>query len=990
MNKNNNDNIIRRKKKKTSKGGGIVKSIFFVNYKILTYIINVLLTIILVAIITAGICIAALFYYVNVHVDNEVPSLDMVSIESDLTTTLFYYVYDCRFERTNGRAVPFATLHGIENRTWVRYHETPRHLRYAFIALEDHRFREHNGVDWLRTASAVRQYLLPAEGARMFGGSTITQQLVKLLTGEDDVTVSRKIQEIMRALTLEERYSKEQILETYMNTVFLANGLYGVQAAANFYFGKDVSELTVLESVAIASIVQGPSAMNPLRAPDPGREHNRNFDRRNAGLRIMLEEGWITQAEFDEAYRQELVLHRGERTIDEIIHSCFVNRVIVEAQDALMEKYGVTRAMASRMVHSGGFNIYTTKDPFIQGVIDEVYIHRHEEFFPNQPEGAIPFQSAMVIMDQRNGDILGVAGGRGQPTVARAFNRATDARRQPGSAIKPVSVYGPAIEFGLMNWGTPLDDSPFMLINDRLWPANLPLGNDGFISPVAAMAISKNTTAVRMLDRLTPEVSFDFMYNTLHTRSLTEREVRPDGRVLSDVNIAPLALGGLTHGITPLELTAAFTPFAANGIFSRPRSFIRIENQRGDIVIDNGRNRSIATSPETAFIMTRLMEQVMWHPGGTGRHLRMLTEVPGIPVSGKTGTTNDQKDRWFIAYTPYFLGGVWFGYDQPSTMNVPALAGNPPMRLWSYVMEEVHRELLERDEELRGFNQPGTVIRSYYCMDSGMIPGPNCRLDPRGANRVREGYFSINDPLLRLCDVHVVVDWCTHTRRVAGPGCPRGGIRQIALVREDYRAFPRQVRLPDAGITWRDVPDDYIFPRNSNVPFFINLVPSGIFVGEASRHFYNGFCVAHNHAMTLPPSQRPDVIRPQPDPPRQQTPPTQQPVDPEQPREESYDSGEQQQPYEDGYDSGGEATQSEQPDANGPVDPVIEDPPSVDDDPPPIVEDPPSVDDDPPPAEEPPEIPYTPYVPADPGGDTGGSTEEVPDWTPPWWYDLLD
>lgn len=845
---NNNDNIVKKKKQQPSKARHVVKSIFFVNYKILSYIINVLLTILLVGIITTGICVAALLFYVTNFIDDEMPTLDIVSTEQDLTTTIWRFEYDCRFERTNPRPVVLDTLHGVENRMWVRYNDTPEHLRMAFVALEDHRFYQHNGVDWRRTAAAVRQYIFP--DGRDFGASTITQQVVKMLTGDDDVTVGRKIQEIMRALNLDSQHSKQQILEVYMNTVFLSNGQYGVQAAANFYFGKDVSELTLLESVALASIVQAPTVMNPLRRAD------RNQDRRDQGLRIMLREGWITQEEFDGAYNQELILNRGERTPEETIKSYFVDQVIEDVMRAFME-LGYPRAAASQIVFSGGLNIYTTIDYHIQSVMEYVYIYNHEQFFPPQPAGAVPIQSAMVVMNPRNGNILGVVGGRGDK-VARGLNRATQSRRQPGSAIKPVSVYGPAIEFGHMTWGTPLDDTPFMLLNRNMWPVNLPRGTDGFISPVAAMAISKNTTAVRMLDRLTPEISFRFMYHDLNMKSLVEREVRPNGRVLTDVALAPLALGGLTHGITVLELTAGFGAFAADGIFTVPRTFTRITDQTGSVVIENAPERRIVVSEETAFIMTRLMQTVMTHPQGTGRSLRMRNR---IEVAGKTGTTNEERDRWFVGYTPHLLAGVWMGYDDPRRLGV---RGSPAMNLWNDVMEYIHQPVFDNPELMRRFEMPPGIVQAHYCRDSGMAPGENCRLDLRG-NRIsaNPGYFARgNAPTpSEPCNVHVLVDWCTLTNRVAGPGCPRDSIRQVALVREERRAWERQVWVGDAQYMWRDVPDDYIWPSDPNVPFFINTVPPGVFAGAASNPA-NGFCVWHNEAMTLPVHLRPEIIEP--------------------------------------------------------------------------------------------------------------------------------
>ncbi|MCL2099170.1 MAG: transglycosylase domain-containing protein [Oscillospiraceae bacterium] len=726
-NKTNKDNIIKKKKNQPSKAKNIVKIIFFVNYKILSYIINIVLTLLLIGILTGGICAGALLVYVNNYVDDEIADLALVESESELTTVIYYMEYEDRFEKTNGRWVELDTLHGSENRSWVKYADVPNYLKYAFVALEDKRFYTHNGVDWGRTIRAVQNYVLPSEGGRDFGASTITQQLIKLMTGDDETTIDRKIQEIRRAMVLDAKSSKQDILEAYMNSVFLSHGLYGVQAGANFYFSKDVSELNLIESVAIAAIVQSPTAMNPLRGPNAeGIDSNKR--RRDAGLRIMLEEGWITQEEFDEAYDKELVINRSERSHTDINKSYFVDQVINDVQKALMEEFGYTLAMASHRVFSGGLSIYITMDKYIQEVMEHVY--SHDEYFPQQPEGAIPYQSAMVLLDPENNNILGIVGGRCSPItgpkVARGLNRASDSRRQPGSSIKPVSVYGPALDVGLIDWGTPLQDTPFTVINGRNWPVNLPAGYEGSISLQRAVSVSKNTTAVHVLEQLTPEYIFKFMHDDLNVTSIVESETDAAGKVFSDIGLAQLALGGLTYGIKPLELTAAFGIFANDGVFTKPRSFTRVLDQRGNVIINNQPERSVILSSENAYIMTRLLQGVV--DSGTARSLPMRNSVQ---VAGKTGTTNSEKDLWFIGYTPYYLCGVWFGYDNPTFIN--RQGRNPHINLFDYVMNDIHLPIYDNPKT---FEQPDTVITAPYCARTGLAP-----IENGGCDR-RMGYYA--------------------------------------------------------------------------------------------------------------------------------------------------------------------------------------------------------------------------------------------------------
>jgi penicillin-binding protein 1A len=358
-------------------------------------------------------------------------------------------------------------------------------------------------------------------------------------------------------------------------------------------------------------------------------------------------------------------------------------------------------------------------DREIQEIME--YVYTHDEFFPQQPEGAIPFQSAMVVLDARDNSIRGIVGGRGEKTTVRGFCRASIGRRQPGSSIKPVSVYAPALELGLIDWGTPLPDRSFMTINGRSWPVNFPAGFEGTVSLQRAMASSKNTTAVHVLNWITPEYVFRFMHDDLNVRSLVEREVNAAGREFSDIGLAQLALGGLTHGVTPLELTASFGIFTNDGIFTKPRSFTRVEDARGTVIINNAPEQDVVLSAENAFIMTRLMQGVVDgpDPGATARG--RLSMRANIEIAGKTGTTDDEKDLWFIGYTPYFICGVWFGYDTPTFIN--RRGTTPHLDLFNSVMDAIHQPVYDDPST---FEQLDTIVEAPHCIRSGMAPGPGC------------------------------------------------------------------------------------------------------------------------------------------------------------------------------------------------------------------------------------------------------------------------
>ena len=729
--KNGNDgNISKTKKKQPSKAAKAVKTIFFVNFKILSYIINILLTIVLIAVITGGIVAGAFFFYIVNYIDPTMPDLATMSSESNLTTYIYYYQYENRFEKTNPKLREMDQLHGSQNRTWVKYSEITKnnmYLVHAFVALEDKRFFTHKGVDWTRTAAAAGNFFMPQEGSGTYGGSTITQQLIKLMTKEDDHTIQRKIQEIRRAIYIETRTSKEEILENYLNTVLLSNGCYGVQTAAHTLFSKDACDLNLIEAAAIAAIVQSPTKMNPITRPE------RNKERRDACLKNMLEQGYITEEEFDGAYDKELVINRPEKSYVETVKSYYVDQIIEDVMADLMEKYGYTKFQASNRIYSGGLKIYSCMDPDIQSVMEWVY--SHDEYFPAQPEGAIPYESAMVVIDPFNGDLLGIVGGR-QEKVQRGLNRASGSFRQAGSSIKPVSVYAPAIDLNIINWGTPFNDTPPMTLRGKPWPTNYPNSNEGVVSLSRAVAVSKNTVAMRVLMDLTPEVSFRFMYDQLNIKSLVEEMVLPSGRVMSDVDYAPLALGAMTTGVSVYDLTAAYSMFANNGIYTKPRSYTLVTDQDDNVILDNRPEKKLVIEAETAWIMTKLLKGVV--EDGTAKGLRMKNK---IEVAGKTGTTNEEYDRWFIGYTPYYLCGCWFGYDMPKYMNVPAGDGNPPMLLFNYVMDKIHEPVYDNPKK---FEDLPTIVEARYCKRSGMAPGPNC-----GSTAV--GYYSKRTAPSEIC-----------------------------------------------------------------------------------------------------------------------------------------------------------------------------------------------------------------------------------------------
>ena len=571
-------------------------------------------------------------------------------------------------------------------------------------------------------------------GAGDFGGSTITQQLVKNLTGDKENSIQRKVQEIFRALNLEKEMSKEEILEMYLNIVFLGNNCYGVQAAANTYYGKDVSELSLVECASLAAIVKNPTKYEPLRhdvvmyEDDKGGEkEDGNRARRNTVLYTMHQYGKINQAQFDEAVETDLVLYKadenenGSNTTGHI-NSWYTDAVIADVRDALMEKYGYSSYTASLAIYTGGLQIYTCMDPKVQNVLEEVYVN-DEQHFPYATSGLQP-ESSMIVLDPYTGDVLGLVGGRGEKTQNRILNRATQAKRPVGSSIKPLSVYAPAVDLEVITMGSIYDDVPLKYTDAGVpWPRNLPNVYGGLTTVQDAVRRSVNTIAVRVLEDITVDYSFDFLKNTLHMDNVIESYTTGSGQVVSDKDLAPLALGQFSYGITLWELTAGYDIFPNEGVYSKSRLWYKVLDSDGNVVLENKPDYEIAISEEAASIMTNILQGVV--TSGTGR---AVTVDQYVNVAGKTGTTTADFDRTFVGYTPYYLGGVWVGYDMNQALS--DFGTNPAVQIWDKVMTMLHEDIFARvragEETLKNFELSDRLVECTYCRYSGLLTASGC------------------------------------------------------------------------------------------------------------------------------------------------------------------------------------------------------------------------------------------------------------------------
>lgn len=654
------------------------------------FFITSLLVIVLSGIITVG----AVFGLLG---NNDDLGLDAFTM--DYSSQIYYE------DSETGEMKEFVNLSSVENRVWVDIENIPKSLRDAIVSIEDERFYEHSGFDLKRTTKAFFAHVYNKITGKptTFGGSTITQQLIKNLTKEKDKTAARKIKEISRAVNLEKQMEKEDILELYLNSIYLSQGCNGVQTASKTFFGKDVSELNLAECASIAGITQYPTLYDPLINPE------KNKEKQEIVLKKMLELEKISKEEYDEAVKFELVFNKGAEAVGNSgrINSYFVDQVITEVKADLMKK-GYTEAIAEKLLYSGGLKIYSTYDPKVQSAIEKVYTNNAN--FPGSG-GEKGAQSAMVVIDPYTGGIKGIVGGVGVKAGNLILNRASQTVRQPGSTIKPIAVYAPAIENGVINAADIYYDKP--LEYGEWKPQNYDRKFRGPVSVRYALKQSLNTIPVQILEELGVDKSFSFLNNRLGFTSLVRSEKRADGKVYSDIGLSQLALGGLTDGMSLVELAASYTPFVNRGMYSSPSVYTTVEDAEGNVILSKSDNTKVAFSEETAYITAQMLREVV--TGGTGASAGFS---PNIFTGGKTGTTSDNKDRWFVGFTPYYVTAAWYGYDEQRT--IPA-SGNPCIPVWKKVMAEIHSGL-----PAKNLAKPSDVISVSYCSVTGKLKGEAC------------------------------------------------------------------------------------------------------------------------------------------------------------------------------------------------------------------------------------------------------------------------
>ena len=691
------------------------------------------------------------------------------SFSLDQTSVIYYE------NPETGKYEVLQTLYGGSNSTWVEYDDIPKNLIHACIAIEDKRFEKHQGVDWVTTLRACFKMFL---GKSEAGGSTITQQLIKNLTGEKEVTVRRKLVEIYRALEFEKTHTKKDIMEWYLNIIPLGENCKGVQSASRVYFGKDVKDLSLAECASLIGITNNPSRYDPYISEANTRE---NKERQEVILTQMLKQGYINQEQHDEAVAEELVFTNSSRdnsdTSDDY-YSWFEDQVIRDVVSDLCDKTGYEYDIVYKMVMTGGYQIYSTVNPEVQAAVDAVY-----EDLQSLPATASSqqLQSGIVIVDNTTGDVVALAGGVGRKQGSLVWNCATQSLLSPGSIIKPVAVYAPAIELGLITPATVMDDTPYSFTDSATWPKNLDSTYRGLVSVEEAVAQSINTVPVKLVAQMTPEYSYSFAKDKMGLSTLVSSYQSNTGEELSDVNLWALALGSLTRGVTVRSMTAAYASFANEGVWREARTYTVVKDANGQIILDNTQDSHVAMKDMTAWYITDMLETTVQTGTGAAAQLENMT------VAGKTGTTSRDFDRWFAGYTPYYTSVVWCGYNDPEEIVLTDSETNPAIVMWKKVMEQVHQNLKNK-----AFKQPANLVEVTVCRDSGLLPSDACALDPRGERTVRVT-LSAHDVPTETCNVHKEVEICNASGHVANEYCAQvpGNSTHKAALLDVSRAFPK-------------------------------------------------------------------------------------------------------------------------------------------------------------------------------------------------------
>lgn len=690
--------------------------------------VAVLMVVLSVSVLCAIGGVAAYAYY---NVDFDADEELFLAARSGNVTRFYYDCGGSSFHNISEyQPAEYDTVSGaIEHREWYPYSMIPQNLKDAFIATEDREFYDHQGVNLKRTAAAVLGYL--TKRGNGFGASTITQQVIKNISGDNERTARRKLNEIVRAFHLEYTHSKDEIFEVYLNVVPMGEGVAGVGLAAERYFAKEPSELSLAECATLVGITNAPTRYNPYL------NYDACIKKRNVVLRSMLECGYISEDEYTTATEEPIVL--AERTTNASrVYSWFVETVCDELISDLMRIYSYSYDAARILVFNGGLSVYTTVDPEIQAVLEDCF----EDDSRLPPEVKEGLEMSMVITNNR-AELCGIIGAQGKKSANRLLNYAT-VPHPPASALKPLALYAPLIDSREITWSKIVDDSPVEIYEHEdgsvtEYPHNSPDVYSGEITVADALARSKNTIAVRLYKMLGAEKIYKNLTEKYGFDTIVRKETTSSGANITDLAVAPLALGQLSHGVTLRKLTEAYTAFPSEGSLFRGRSYVLCIDSQGKELIKKETSPTRVFSPECAEVMNQMLARVV--DMGTASRITLGSIVD---TAGKTGTSSSSKDKIFVGYTPYYTAGIWCGYRDSSKPFV----SSAHLGVWDEVMKQIHELKLHNVDSPKAFSTD-RVIRIAYCNESGLRFSPDCADAETGS--LEYGYFIKGTEPLWVC-----------------------------------------------------------------------------------------------------------------------------------------------------------------------------------------------------------------------------------------------
>lgn len=775
------------------------------------------------------------------------PDISQVNIDPEGFTTHIYYSDGSLSQELIGAEA---------NRVFVTIDQIPDVLEHAFVALEDERFYEHDGID-IQGIFRAGFSVLKTQGLG-FGGSTITQQLLKIKVfnyGNEDNNLDkivRKLQEQYLAIKLEDEFTKDEIMEAYLNNINLGNGSFGVQTAAQSYFGKDVWDLTLSEASVIAPIALSPVNRNPITYPEA------NASRRRDCLDNMLEFGYCTQEEYEEALADDVyarIKDYNEQKEKSNDYSYFTDALIDQVLSDLVNKKGYTSEQATNLLYSGGLEIFSTQDKTIQGIMDKYF--QDESNFPAVGEGSYyelnyalsvdkangelihyqtsdvieyfkdyddsarlyyhaskPYkginnlgydkedmiakteefkaamlkegdsvraetrnillqpQTSMTIMDQHTGHVVALYGGRGEKTGKRTINRATSSRRQVGSTFKVLASFLPALDSSGFTLASVMDDSEYTYPNSKDTVRNWNGKYKGLSTMREGLYNSMNIVACRFMEAVTPRVGFDYLKKLGFT--LVESQVGSDGKTYSDLNVS-LALGGLTNGVTNMELTAGYAAIANNGVYNKPVLYTKIIDQNGKVLLSNEPSSEQVFKTSTAWLLTSAMQDTV----NIGTATRVKFQNYSMPIAGKTGTSTSDYDLWFVGYTPYYTSAIWTGFDYNFSQTEKKYHQN----IWRNIMEEIHSTL---GLEYKTFEKPDSITSAVICTKCGNLAISGVCDQALSGNCTRTEYFAKGTAPTKYCTCHIKVTIDKVSGHLATPYCPEENLKEVVyLIKEE-------------------------------------------------------------------------------------------------------------------------------------------------------------------------------------------------------------